>query len=277
MSSNGELIVSGSLDGTVRRWRASSGKAIGEPLYSDNGIEDVAISEDDKYIVSGSDEGEILLWDTLSGEAIGLPLRGSECKLSAVAVNRERKLILSGHKDGTVYHWDVSAQGNDLAQHRPLALLDEMPNMSCVTESASDKLAVSGSEDNGVRKPDTSTDEAVRPPMEGGVHSLTISKDGTLIVSGGMDGIVQRWDASTGESVGEPMYGHRGTVLSIIISDDGKLIVTGSNDKTVRRWDARNGKAIGKPMEYSSWVADLAISTDCSVIVSGYDDECILR
>ena len=32
ISSHGELLVSGSFDGTVRRWRARTGSAVGQPI-----------------------------------------------------------------------------------------------------------------------------------------------------------------------------------------------------------------------------------------------------
>ena len=72
ISSNRELIVSGSSDETKRRWRASIVEAGDEPLCChDYYIGNVAISEDDKFIVSGSGNGEICSWNGLSGVAIG--------------------------------------------------------------------------------------------------------------------------------------------------------------------------------------------------------------
>ena len=75
---SGELMVSDSLDKTVRRWEASTGETIGEPLRIDNGkIVDARISENDRYIVSGSN-CEIRVWDAFSGETIGLHCRELE-------------------------------------------------------------------------------------------------------------------------------------------------------------------------------------------------------
>ena len=134
----------------------------------------MAISEDCKYIVSGSDDGEIQVWGFSSGEVNGPPLRGTERHVFAVSVSRKRELILSGHALGTVYHWDVSGRGNVPEEHSSLALLDEMPCISCVTLSANGKLAVSGSEDNVVQKWNTSTVQAVGPPMERAGRSVAI-------------------------------------------------------------------------------------------------------
>ena len=213
VSSDCELIFSGSADGTIQPWRAKTGEAIEEPLcdYGDGSIWVMALSKDDKYIVSATLEGEIRLSDAWRGEAIGLPYQVHKERLqaaaSAVAVSREGKIIFSGHGDGTVRQWDVSAQENVSEEHSPLAVLDEMPRISCVNRSARGKFAVSVSEDNVVQKWDTSTDEAVGHSVEGGGAIaedagiiVAISKDGSLVVScGNYEGTVQRWDASAGD------------------------------------------------------------------------------
>ena len=47
--------------------------------------------------------------------------------------------------------------------------------------------------------------------------------------------------------------------------------------KTVRQWDAISGKAISKPMEQCDGFEEVAISSDGSVIESGYKDGSIIR
>ena len=93
-------------------------------------------------------------------------------------INREGKLILSCHLGRTVRHWDVSAQGNVSRRHRSLELFEKMTAISSVTVSACAKLVVAASVDGIVQKWDTSTGDAVGPPMLGVGKSVAISKDG---------------------------------------------------------------------------------------------------
>ena len=73
ISSDGELLVSGSADGTVLRCRSSTGEALGRPLRGHNfWINYSAVSEDGNGKVSCSDEVDKRLWDTFSGEVIGI-------------------------------------------------------------------------------------------------------------------------------------------------------------------------------------------------------------
>ena len=69
LSSDGQRIVSGSNDKTVRIWDASTGREIGAPLTGHiNGVVSVAFSPDGRQIVSGSSDTTIRLWDAATGQ-----------------------------------------------------------------------------------------------------------------------------------------------------------------------------------------------------------------
>ena len=64
ISLDGNLIVSGSSDKTIRVWSAITGDVLGVPLQGHiSDVLSVAISPDGKRIVSGSDETTIRVWD----------------------------------------------------------------------------------------------------------------------------------------------------------------------------------------------------------------------
>ena len=59
-SPDGQFIVSGSNDNTVRVWNADSGQPVGQPLEGHtNEINSVAYSPDGQFIVSGSDDNTV--------------------------------------------------------------------------------------------------------------------------------------------------------------------------------------------------------------------------
>jgi len=62
-SADGKLIVSGSLDTTVRLWDAATGQPIGQPLTGHTEtVTGVAFSPDGQRIVSGSADSTLHLW-----------------------------------------------------------------------------------------------------------------------------------------------------------------------------------------------------------------------
>ena len=108
LSPNGNLVISGSDDNTVRIWDVTSGEAIGQPLRGhDDSVSSVAFSPDGKLVASGSKDKTVRLWDAASGEAIGQPLRGHNSWVSSVAFSPDGKLVVSGSDDKTVRIWDV--------------------------------------------------------------------------------------------------------------------------------------------------------------------------
>ena len=85
-SPDGQRIVSGSDDSTVRVWDAATGQPVGQPLTGHTGaVTSVAFSPDGKRIVSGSCDKTVRLWDADTGQPVGEPLTGHTDAVSSVA------------------------------------------------------------------------------------------------------------------------------------------------------------------------------------------------
>jgi WD40 repeat protein len=76
-SPDGQHIISGSDDKTIRIWDAETGAAVGKPLEGHTDcVWSVAYSPDGQHIISGSDDKTIRIWDAETGAAVGKPLEG---------------------------------------------------------------------------------------------------------------------------------------------------------------------------------------------------------
>eukprot|EP00759_Apiculatamorpha_spiralis_P027557 PhF_6_TR30374/c0_g2_i4/m.44502 len=67
-SPDNKYIVSGSEDGSVSVWDASSGEEVRVMYGHLDGVSSVAFSPDNKYIVSGSQDSTVRMWDATSEE-----------------------------------------------------------------------------------------------------------------------------------------------------------------------------------------------------------------
>ncbi|MHC5937314.1 WD40 repeat domain-containing protein [Nostoc sp.] len=104
ISADGQTIVSGSIDGTVRLWN-HQGLTLAEPLRGHQGnVSSVAISADGQTIVSGSIDSTVRLWNH-QGLTLAEPLCGHQGNVSSVAISADGQTIVSGGEDGTVRLW----------------------------------------------------------------------------------------------------------------------------------------------------------------------------
>ncbi|MEH2461619.1 nSTAND1 domain-containing NTPase, partial [Nostoc sp.] len=99
ISRDGQTIVSGGEDGTVRLWNLQ-GLPLAEPFSGDQGwVSSVAISRDGQTIVSGGGDGTVRLWN-LQGLPLAEPFSGDQGWVSSVAISRDGQTIVSGGGDG---------------------------------------------------------------------------------------------------------------------------------------------------------------------------------
>ena len=268
VSADGNFVVSGSEDRTVRVWDAKTGTALCILAGHERGVTCVAASSDGRSIVSGSEDKTVRVWDAKTGAAQRV-LLGHEHGVFTVATSPDGKTIVSGSRDGTIRVWDLQtgAELNILPKQYDVVF--------SVAVSPNGKTIVSCSRDRTVRIWDAQTGAALRvvPEHEDVVFSVAVSPDGKNIVTGSRDGAVRVWDAQTGAAL-HILLGHEDFVSSVAVSPDGKTIVSGSRDRTVRVWDAQSGAALRALPGHGS-VTSVAVSPDGTTIISGSADRTV--
>ncbi len=107
VSSNGKMIVTGSSDGTLQRYCATTGDAIGEPMRGHkNCVRCVAFSPNDEIIVSGSDGRSVICWVATNGEQIGKPLL-HDGPIACFSISGDGTVIVTATHGCILYLWDV--------------------------------------------------------------------------------------------------------------------------------------------------------------------------
>ena len=274
-SPDGNTLVSGSGDNTVRLWNAMTGEPISEPLMGHkDGVYSVVFSPDRNTLISGSDDKTVRLWDITTGAAIGKPLTGHENTIYSVAFGLDGNTLASGSADKTVRLWDATTGatiGKPLTGHEDI--------VNSVAFSSDRKILASGSADNTVRLWDATTGKPIGERLTGHedtVYSVAFSSDRKLLASGSADNTVRLWDATTGEPIGEQLTGHENTIYSVAFSPDSRILVSGSGDRTVRLWDAITSEPIGESLTgHESGVYSVAFSPDGKTLISGSGDNTI--
>jgi len=292
MLGDGKHAVSGSADGGIAVWEASTGELADRIQFGAGQIlcaaavpggNAVAVGTRDRLVVvvdldnggittlrghasavrsvaglpdgrvaSGSCDGQVLVWDLARGSSRRVGSHRSWCL--AVAASQRPGPVISGSSDGTVRAWDPdgSAAGVQYGQGVRALVVD-----AGVAYAATDRT---------VRRFAVATGAAL-PPLAGHhrpVTALAVAPGG--VVSSSYDGTVRRWDARTGQAT--VLRGHTGGVAAVRVTPDGGEIVSAGRDATWRRWDAPTGAAGPVGLGGGRYDGALALSPDGELVAA---------
>lgn len=144
----------------------------------------------------------------------------------------------------------------------------------CVAVAPDGTTALSGSEDETIKRWDLTTGELLWSVKahQGGVNAVAVSPNGKTALSGGHDGAIKLWELATGNQIGDFKAGdevsseYGNAILSVAFSPDGKTALSGSMDYTTRLWDVETKRNIHTfrgqrgPIKFVGFSADQRIA-----------------
>ena len=279
-SPDGQYLVSGDIDNTIKLWDVQSGKVIKIFNGHSNMVNSVAFSPEGLQLASGSGDKTVKLWDVRSGKLIKT-FEGHSYGVYSVAFSPDGQYLVSGSRDKTLKLWDVQSG----------VLIKTFEGHSTVVTSvdfSSDgQQLVSGSYDKTLRLWGVRSGKLIKT-FEGhsnGVDSVAFSPDGQYLVSGSTtvpgtdhdydEKTLKLWDVQSGKLIKNfgGRRGYSGDIGSIAFSPDGKQLVSGSRDKTLKLWDVQSGKELKAFKGHSGSVGSVAFSPDGKQLVSGSWDK----
>ena len=273
-SPDGQTLISGSADKTIKFWDLATGKEIRTIKDHDSFINFLAIAPDGQTLFSASADKTIKLWNPTTGKEIRT-LKGHSGYVNYLAVTPDGQRLVSASADKTIKLWNLS-NGQEIR-----TLKGHSNSVNSLAISPDGKTLFSAGADKTIKFWDLATGKQIRT-LTGHtsfVNYLAISLDGKKLFSASADKTIKIWKIANGEEI-KTLKGHTSFVNYLAISPDGQTLISGSADKTIKMWNLSNGEKIRTlkgDFNYVNYlpISPLAISPDGHTIATGSGNKTI--
>ncbi|MBW4490637.1 MAG: serine/threonine protein kinase [Trichocoleus desertorum ATA4-8-CV12] len=268
-SSDGKMLVSGSVDQIVEIWDLKTENS-NQTLSDHSGrVYDVAVNPDGQTLASGSEDNTIKIWNLHTGELLRT-LKGHLWSVLSVAISPDGQTLASGSEDNTIKIWNLKTG-------KLLNTLSGYTSAFYSVEIGADgTLLAGGSLDNTIKIWELHTGKLLHilRGHSGQVNSVAIASNSAILASGSADGTIKIWNLYAGELL-HSLTGHSDSVESVAISPDSQTIVSGDKDGTIRIWNLHTGDLIHAFFGNADPINSVAFSPDGQTIASSRQDKTI--
>jgi WD40 repeat protein len=283
-SSDGELVATGSDDGTVRIARTSDPSTPVTEFGGHSGrITSLQFTRDGTRLLTSSADTTARLWDVATGTERET-FAGHRSAVVFAQFSPDETRVLTASTDGTARLWPVPEVSVPTrprlpripAKTAPVAASQTFTHNGPVWSarfSADGNRVLTASEDGTARVWSVLAGAPLAPAMShtGAVLGASFSKDGSRVVTASRDNSARVWDAESATPITEPMW-HDSAVVSATFSPDGDRVVTASDDGTAVVWDVRPGAATPNTITVGRIAYSVQFSADGKSVLIGSKD-----
>ncbi len=245
VSADGQWIMSGSGDKTVKVWSTKTG-ALRHTLKGHSAwVRAVATHPNRPLVASASNDKLIHLWNLETGQQVQT-LKGHTDWIRALCFLPGDRLA-SASQDKTILLWDLASGTviRTLQGHQHWVLSLAQPD---------DSVLVSGSRDRTLRLWDLASGRCLRvlTGHRDEVTSLVYCPHTGHIISGSTDQTIRYWRGNTGDCSHTINCSAR--ISSLAVSPSQKLLAAGRSDNSIGLWNVSDRRPAGQLVGHSNWV-----------------------
>jgi WD40 repeat protein len=266
ISDNGQVLVSGSADRTIRIWCLRTMQLLRQISSGSIRITALAISLDGQLLISGSSSGSLKFWQLSSGERVHTIRAAHDKTIHTLAITPNGQQLITGGADRTLKQWDLKTQSL-------LQTLDAgQTAVTAIAISPDGQFLISGSQGGTLRiwrLPRGELKQILAGMHAHTITGLVIPNNSQEVISTSSDGTVKQLNRLTGELL--YTFDHpKSAVRSLAIAQGASILVTGCDNGSVQFWQWRSRELVYF-LEAAHWSAirALAITTDGRTCITG--------
>ena len=246
---DGETLITGSCDKTVKLWKIPTGELLYELSEHSHFVEAIAISKDGSRFATASWDKTVKIYKFGTNKQIKylteIPVESEVMDISFSPSNEG--IIALACFDGTVQLWNyhtsklLNSHNHHQVQDKKHGVINIVfhPNASYIASyGTDDSIKLCKWENNQIILSDSFNYKTKKNKDENSHYSycLTFNPDGQILASVNWDGSITLWNCNTGNKI-KQLNSDSGKFISVTFNDDGKLI-TGDELGIVQIWDA---------------------------------------
>ena len=258
LSTKGNLLASGSRDGTAQLWNLDTHQQSPIRSVHTSPVGVVEITTDGRFVLSASEDGTLPRTSVLYGTEGKLP--GHEAAIRCIAVNLMGNIV-TGAENGEVKLW------NNNESYCLHTFTRHTARVTCVALTSNNLYAVSGSADGTLKVWNLSTlaEQTTMRGHEKAVLCCTVTFDCSKLISGSEDTKVRVTDLAT--MLNSIVFtGHRAPVTQVYATLDSKYLLSASVDVIVCSLD--DPQELARLSGHTATVTGLCLTLDYQYIVS---------
>lgn len=271
-SQDGKILVSGSLDSTIRIWEPTTGKPLMKLTGHTNRVDSVALSPDGHFLASWEClANRYLLWNLIGGKQIR-NWTGVSISVWKIAFSPDNLyLAIEADKTNVVLI--------DLATRQEVKRMSgHTDEVTCIAFHPEKALLATGSRDNTVRIWNTATCSEVKrfENHKKVLGSVAFSPNGKLVASGAYDGLLCVWEVDGWKQI--IAHKDEGSAIKNIIfaPDSTRIYYISQHTIQVLDLETQQPKVLIPKL---SVVPAFALSPDGELLATGHTDydDCRIR